>query len=188
MACQVLISAAAFNRADCVGRRIARLNAVCQAVFSKKFRFVQIAQLNAVFPGDFAQRLDFARRAWYSEAVASAAANSPRRPGWEHRGRLVRLLAPDAFYLLALCRSSSALRNSSMVLAFSAIAMISSRSALLASFTSSSAAVGVFKFTSPFWTPCGGSLGCWAVRPFSLGPMIAGDFCGVNGRFWKISG
>ena len=49
-------------------------------------------------------------------------------------------------YLLALCRSSSALRKSSMVFAFSANAMISSRSALLAYFTSSSPVLGVVTF------------------------------------------
>ena len=66
-------------------------------------------------------------------------------PGWKRRVSLAGGTRRFS-YLLALCRSSSALRKSSMVLAFSAIAMISSRSALLASFTSSSPVLGVVTF------------------------------------------
>ena len=66
-------------------------------------------------------------------------------PGWKRRVSLAGGTRRFS-YLLALCRSSSALRKSSMVAAFSAIAMISNRSALLASFTSSSPVLGVVTF------------------------------------------
>lgn len=162
---------------------IARLPCRCQAISCKIFRFGILHGCCAVFlcglHGCRAGSLDFCPPGWYPMGGGPARRRTHRAgPGWKRRVSLAGGTRRFS-YLLALCRSSSALRKSSMVLAFSAIAMISNRSALLASFTSSSPVLGVFTFPPSLLDalrrfagpgPCG----------LGLSRMIADGFSAVN--------